>query len=203
MHLKLSLCLTSVALAFSLLPARADSFHYNVGLDIDGHTLSGSITTDCDNCVLSSSDFIQWQFSLDGNNQFSSIGSFPSVQGHGLIASPTALILPINPIPSLTFCSGGDAICSSGSAHGSFILQFAPEFPGIAAAIYYAPVGAGLVTSFAFDHYEQDVTIATAATIGVPGPIIGVGLPGLLFAFGGIVAWRSRQRIIRGGKLVG
>src|SRR3954454_14903403 len=54
----------------------------------------------------------------------------------------------------------------------------------------------GQLSLYYWDENNGDNTGSIAATISasaVPGPIVGAGLPGLVMALGGLIAWRRRR----------
>lgn len=69
---------------------------------------------------------------------------------------------------------------------GAFFL-IGTNFSGFANAT-------GLLSLFYWDENNGDNSGSILATVAVPGPIVGAGLPGLLMALGGLVVLASRRR---------
>jgi fibro-slime domain-containing protein len=50
------------------------------------------------------------------------------------------------------------------------------------------------LTIFFADRFESESSLSfTVEAAAVPGPVVGAGIPGLLMAWGGLVAWRRRR----------
>jgi fibro-slime domain-containing protein len=50
------------------------------------------------------------------------------------------------------------------------------------------------LTIFFADRFREDSSLTFAVeAVAVPGPVVGAGIPGLLMALGGLVAWRRRR----------
>jgi LPXTG-motif cell wall-anchored protein len=72
---------------------------------------------------------------------------------------------------------------------GSNLFLLGTSFSG-------AAIASGELLLYYWDSNYGDNRGSIAVTIdaaAVPGPIVGAGLPGLLMAFGGLIAWRRRR----------
>ena len=79
-------------------PASALTYDYNVNFQIGSNTVTGTIVTDCDSCLLSfpqsSTNVVSWSFYLNGTDHISSSDTGAMVQGLNtspLLATPAGI----------------------------------------------------------------------------------------------------------------
>jgi len=122
--------------------------------------------------------------SLDVNNG----GTLGTVLGSFVVVSPATL-----PNPDLLTISGISGITLS--AGGSYFLSVSPN-------------AADTIGTWNFNSIRAEGTVIQGTNtfpvsplgafdvLGVPGPIAGAGIPGLIFAGGGLLGWWRRRRKI-------
>ena len=133
-----------------LSPANAVEFTYAVDYMIGGDTVTGSITTTCDNCILSTADVSSWNFSVPALS-LSMSGTAPTVASGDLDVTPSAIIWSPGGLITFFFdgpngCIDFDGLACGGSSpfaydadalsrnNGAFIRSFAPGALAIATA---------------------------------------------------------------------
>jgi hypothetical protein len=164
-------------LLFSLLPANATTYTYNVSFAISStHTVTGTINTDCDSCTLGATDIGAWSFTLPGIGTIS--GSVPTTVGipTDLTASPTGL----------TFIGDvcGGPVTFNGTAGG---LNF--ECGMI--ADYLGTGSSGDLDSLDLDDNSSFPIATMVSTTPLPAalPLFATGLGAM-----GLLGWRRKRK---------
>jgi len=156
------------------------------GLVCDTDTITGSFTLDSSlfnntaGQFIPNSDFSAASFTVvDGNPGFFNVTTTFNLSDFQTSGGSTVFNSP----PPVVVDGAGSA-----ASNATYTLDFGPNFgPGTAQVSFScnaSTVGCGLTTDGTW----------TTTTSGVPGPIAGTGLPGLMLAGSGLLSWWRRRK---------
>jgi len=184
----------SIAVFLGVSQARATSFTINDALRLGSLSVTGTIQTDGTIGALNQNNITSWDLVLtNGSLNFELHGHRVQQSGDNSVfiffyfmgpsiftATPTGLFFNFGDTNTITFLEW------SGNGSGLQLCSIAGRCDGIASA-----AGVGFQSVFASIPESGNVQIAT---VSMPGPVVGAGLPGLVFACGGLLAWARWRR---------
>jgi len=174
-------------------PQIAHATVYDLSDSIGTLSVTGTITTDSNVGNLQTSDITTWNLIVNSlGTVYSLTPSTSTVFGFGQDLSATATSLYFNFGDTNPLTQGSFSITSStSSASITFASALSGNFyPGQGQITLTAPKGA----LFAFSQIETLNTSQSVASVAVPGPIAGAGLPALLGLLGlGLLYRRQRS----------
>lgn len=194
----ISAALILLAVLFTGSPARADAFQYDVTIGLQfgnpGTLIRGAVVTDCNACALHPADFISWSFQVSGglpgfagdaSTVFEHATNLSDPAFSTLVATPTQLFFV--GLGSRTG-SFGLGFCSDAACDGPVLSFGATHIPQVISDSTISLSCPTIVECQGLVH-----TLAAPIGVAVPGPIAGVGLPGLVALAAGWLAMRRRR----------